>query len=271
MGRRELLRPDPRDRLVRNILGEVVPLLRGLVRLDRLVELVERRVPLVRLAADETVEVLEPTSGVRPAVERTHRARLPHGHLVALAELRRVVAVQLQGLGQRGAGVRSQRVVTGRRRGDLGDATHAHGVVVAAGEHRCPGGRAQTAVVWKRENLSPPAASRSATGVLLIGPPKAEDAPKPTSSMRITSTLGAPGGGRTWLIGGNEVAGSLASKVTRPWWTTSGIGRALRLGSRVMGSCSQTNDCPSPLTAAPAHPGTVRDPWTVGSSTATPA
>ncbi len=39
-----------------------------------------------------------------------------------------------------------------------------------------------SAVVWKRLSFSPPAASRSATGVW-HGPPNAEDAPKPTSSM----------------------------------------------------------------------------------------
>ena len=68
----------------------------------------------------------------------------------------------------------------------------------------------QSAVVWKRVYLRPLAASRSAVGVL-IGPPKALEAPKPTSSIRTTSTLGAPAGGRSGSIGGKLVAGSLAS------------------------------------------------------------
>ena len=70
------------------------------------------------------------------------------------------------------------------------------------GEHR--------AVVWKRLYFSPPAARRSAFGVW-HGPPKALDAPKPTSSIRMTRTLGAPFGGRSCSIGGYFVSGSLAS------------------------------------------------------------
>ena len=66
------------------------------------------------------------------------------------------------------------------------------------------------AVVWKRLNFSPPAARRSAFGVA-HGPPNALDAPKPTSSIRTTSTFGAPAGGRSSSIGANDVSGSLAS------------------------------------------------------------
>ena len=138
-----LLRADPGDRLVGHVLGEVIPLLGGAVRLDRLVELVERRVPLVGLPADEPVEVLEPATRMRPVIERAHRARLPHRHLVALAELRRRVAVQLQRLRQRRRRVRTQRVVARRRRGDLGDPAHPHRVMVATRQHRRPRRRAQ--------------------------------------------------------------------------------------------------------------------------------
>jgi uncharacterized protein len=67
-----------------------------------------------------------------------------------------------------------------------------------------------SAVVWKRLYLRPPFANRSAVGVW-HGPPNALDAPKPTSSSRITSTFGAPAGGRSRAIGGNFVSGSLAS------------------------------------------------------------
>ena len=73
----------------------------------------------------------------------------------------------------------------------------------------------QSAVVWKRLYLSPFAASRSAFGVS-IGPPKALEAPKPTSSIRTMRTFGAPSGGRSGSIGGNVVAGSLASYVVSP-------------------------------------------------------
>src|SRR3954454_1099557 len=79
------------------------------------------------------------------------------------------------------------------------------------------------AVVWKRLNFRPPAARRSAFGVA-HGPPNALDDPKPASSISTTSTLGAPAGGRSSRMGGNEVSGSLASYVTSPGGATSGTG-----------------------------------------------
>src|SRR5215203_7482532 len=81
----------------------------------------------------------------------------------------------------------------------------------------------QRAVVWKRLYLSPPAASRSAVGVL-HGPPNALDAPKPTSSRRTTRTFGAPAGGSNGSIGGNAVSGSFASYVVSVDAGRSGIG-----------------------------------------------
>src|SRR3954468_20213309 len=69
---------------------------------------------------------------------------------------------------------------------------------------------AQSAVVWKRLYVRPPAARRSALGVA-HGPPKALEAPNPTSSSRMTSTFGAPLGGRSGSIGGNAVSGFFAS------------------------------------------------------------
>src|SRR5262245_58003918 len=60
------------------------------------------------------------------------------------------------------------------------------------------------------------------------GPPNALAAPKPTSSIRINSTFGAPAGGRIGTIGGYFVSGSLASYVVRLTAATSGIGRTDR-------------------------------------------
>src|SRR5262245_25080722 len=82
----------------------------------------------------------------------------------------------------------------------------------------------QSAVVWKRVYFNPPLASRSAVGVW-HGPPNALEAPKPTSSSRTTSTLGAPAGGRNWRIGGNFVSGSVAVYVVRATGLRSGMGR----------------------------------------------
>ena len=58
-----------------------------------------------------------------------------------------------------------------------------------------------SAVVWKRVYLSPVFARRSKFGVA-HGPPNALIAPKPTSSIRISRTLGAPLGGSSGSIGG---------------------------------------------------------------------
>src|ERR1044072_1096205 len=85
----------------------------------------------------------------------------------------------------------------------------------------------QSAVVWKRGYFNPCPARRSAFGVW-HGPPNALDAPKPTSSSRMTRTFGAPAGGRRGFIGGNFVLGSLASYVVRPTGLRSGIGSPAR-------------------------------------------
>ncbi len=86
----------------------------------------------------------------------------------------------------------------------------------------------QSAVVWKRVYFSPLEASRSAFGVA-ITPPNALDAPKPTSSMSTTRTFGAPSGGRSCVIGGNDVSGSFASYVVSPTGVVSGMGKTSRL------------------------------------------
>ena len=116
VGDERFLLPDPVDRLVGHVLHEVIALFGRLLHLDGRRALVERRIPLVRLAADEAVEILEAAAAGGPGVERTRRAGLPHRHLVALAELRRGVAVQLERPGQRRRGVGQHRAVAGRRR-----------------------------------------------------------------------------------------------------------------------------------------------------------
>jgi hypothetical protein len=83
------------------------------------------------------------------------------------------------------------------------------------------------AVVWKRLNFNPSPARRSAVGVW-HGPPNALEHPKPASSIRTMSTLGAPAGGRNGSIGGNCAAGSLASSKTGPSYGRSGIGSTSR-------------------------------------------
>ena len=48
------------------ILGEVVALFRGLLRFDRCRALIDRRITLVGLAADEPIEILEPAAAGGP-------------------------------------------------------------------------------------------------------------------------------------------------------------------------------------------------------------
>src|SRR5688500_998176 len=86
---------------------------------------------------------------------------------------------------------------------------------------------AHRAVVWKRLYFSPFPASRSAVGIA-HGPPNALEAAKPTSSSRTTSTLGAPAGGRSGSIAGNDASGSLASRGNSPAYGRSGMGRTSR-------------------------------------------
>src|SRR3954451_10780033 len=86
-----------------------------------------------------------------------------------------------------------------------------------------------SAVVWKRLYFSPFAASRSAVGVAQ-GPPTALAAPNPTSSSNTTSTFGAPAGGRSGSIAGNDVSGSLASYGSVPSNGVSGTGSTSRRG-----------------------------------------
>ena len=142
VGRERLLLPQPVDRSVTEILVQRVTFFGRLRGIDRGGAFEQPRVVLVRLAADEAVEVLEARAR-RPAVERTDRAVLPHRHLVALAELRGGVAVQLEDLGQRRLVPGAQAAVARRRRRHLGDGAHADRVVVAAAEQRRPRRRAQ--------------------------------------------------------------------------------------------------------------------------------
>ena len=135
--------PDPLhplDGLVGHVLSEVVvvpPLERG----DRRGLVVEVGLELRGFAAQEPVEAVKAQPG-GPAVERSRRAGLPRRGQVTFAEHPCGVAVLAEHLSHRGRLPGDDRVegrVGGRR---LGDMTHVHGVVVAAGEHRGPGGGA---------------------------------------------------------------------------------------------------------------------------------
>src|SRR5215471_2945517 len=80
-----------------------------------------------------------------------------------------------------------------------------------------------SAVVWKRLNRSPSAASRSIVGEG-TSPPNVLNCPKPASSIRISTTFGAPLGAAT---GCGNFAGSESFQVrpTVPGKWKSGRGR----------------------------------------------
>ena len=143
VGHQRLLLAHPAHRLVRHVLGEVVALLGTLALFHRRRAFVDGRIPLVGLAADEAVEVLEAAAAGGPLVERSHRAGLPHRHLVALAELRGRVAIELERHGERRLVLRQHRGVAGGRGRDFADAAHVHGMMVAAREQRLARRRAQ--------------------------------------------------------------------------------------------------------------------------------
>ena len=83
-------------------------------------------------------------------IEGADGAALPDRHFVTLAELRGGVAIELQGLRQRRAGVRFHRILPRGRGREFGDRPHAHRVMVAAAEERRAGRRAERGRVESR-------------------------------------------------------------------------------------------------------------------------
>ena len=137
-----VLRPhpvQPLDRLVGHRVREVEVLVLG--HADRRVVLRDHGIELARLAAEEAPEVVE-APGVRPAVEGARRALHVVGRQVPLAEGRGDVAVHLQGLRDRSAALRQRGRVSGERARELAERAEPDRVVVAAGQGRRPGGRA---------------------------------------------------------------------------------------------------------------------------------
>lgn len=142
-----LLLMDPLDRVRRDVIVEVVALLRRLGRLDRSRALEQVRPVVVGLRADEPIKVLKPAAARRPRVKRSHLARLPRRHVVTLVDMRRRVAVQRQDLRQRRRRLRPDRGVPRRGRRRLGDHPHPHPhrMMVTARQQRLPRRRAQRA------------------------------------------------------------------------------------------------------------------------------
>ena len=172
---------DELDRLVDEVLGEVVALLGRPGRLDRVVVVDEVGVPLARVAAEEAVEALEAASQ-RPAVVRPGRRLLVARREVPLADHVRAVAVLEQHLRQHAVLERHHAVVARVARGELGDAGHAVAVVVAPGDDAGAARRAQRrrvhvveAQAVRRERVEGRRLDRAAVAAELPEPRVVED------------------------------------------------------------------------------------------------
>ncbi len=130
------------DGLVGQVLAQVVALLGPPGRLDVVVVADEVRGPVVGVALQEAVVALE-AEAERPGVEGPGGRALPAWGEVPLADGHRRVAGVAQQPGERGGRLGQAGVVAGEGQRDVGQEAHPDGVVVAPGEERCPGRRAQ--------------------------------------------------------------------------------------------------------------------------------
>ena len=113
IAREQSLLAYPRNRAIRHILHEVIALFGRLRRFHDFRALVNRGIPLIGLAGNETVEVFEARAR-RPAIEGPNGACFPHRHLMALAELRGGIAVEPKDFRQRRHRVRAHGAVARR-------------------------------------------------------------------------------------------------------------------------------------------------------------
>src|SRR5262249_56311511 len=129
LGRRLVQVLHGANRLVGEVLGQMVAVLGRARRLDEPVVAHQLRGPLVGVAVQEAVVALE-AEAERPALERTGRALLPARRQVPLADRDRGVARVPQESWQRARRARDAAVVTGEADGDVGEESHAAGLVV---------------------------------------------------------------------------------------------------------------------------------------------
>ena len=133
---------EPLDRLVGDVVGEVVQLLvLTLGYTEGRVVLGDDRVILARGTGQEAPPVVEAPPG-GPVVERARSTHVATRRHVPLAEPAGDVPVLLENAGQRGAGSRPHTGIARERPRELRDAAHPHPVVVTAGQHRGARGRA---------------------------------------------------------------------------------------------------------------------------------
>src|SRR6516162_7175974 len=98
--------------------------------------------PLVSVATDETIEILEAQPS-RPEVEWAGLAGLPVRHVVILTVPRRVPAVLFEDFRHGAAALRHYCVVAGVAGAELGNDTGGAGVMIASGDQGRARGRAK--------------------------------------------------------------------------------------------------------------------------------
>ena len=146
-----LLLVDILDRLVGQIFVQGVVSLAALgdLHLDRLGSRIERRLPLVGLAADEAVEMIEALQS-RPAVERSRDAGLPIRDIVVLAEERGAVAVLAEDFRAHRLALGNLPGVARKAAAQFGDDAGARRVVIATRQQGGARGRAKRSGVKPR-------------------------------------------------------------------------------------------------------------------------
>ena len=143
LGRVDLLDVgDELDRLVDQVLAEVVTLLGRARRLHLVVVVHQIRIPLAGVTAQEPVETLE-AAPQRPPVKRARGRLLVARRQVVLPDHERAVAVLDEHLGQEAVLERDDAVVAGIAAGQLRDGGHRVAVMVAASQDARTAGRAQ--------------------------------------------------------------------------------------------------------------------------------
>ena len=139
VGRVGLTVVEPGERLIGHVHGEVVFLV--MRRLDGVEVFDEAWLPLRGLPGEEAVEVIEAVAG-RPAVHRTHGGGLGGGGVVPFAEGGGLVAVVAEDFREGGGLVGDDACEAVKGDGALRDGAGADAGVIAPGEERSAGRRA---------------------------------------------------------------------------------------------------------------------------------